>query len=71
MKYVYLLRSVFHPDERYVGVASNFQEHLRQHNAGQAACLEGAAARSHSADAAPFGCVSPAEPGQALQDTPG
>ena len=32
MKYVYLLQSVSHPDQRYVGVTSDFQQRLRQHN---------------------------------------
>ncbi len=34
MKYVYLIRSVSAPDQRYVGVTSNLQERLRTHNAG-------------------------------------
>lgn len=35
MKYVYLLRSISHPNQRYVGITSNLQERLRAHNAGQ------------------------------------
>ena len=35
MKYVYLLRSLSSPENRYVGITSNFQERLEQHNAGQ------------------------------------
>ena len=34
MKYVYLIRSVAVPDQRYVGVTSNLQTRLRAHNAG-------------------------------------
>ncbi|MHC4714191.1 MAG: GIY-YIG nuclease family protein [Planctomycetota bacterium] len=34
MKYVYLLQSVPEPDKRYVGLTSDFQERLKQHNAG-------------------------------------
>ena len=32
MKYVYLLQSVSFPDKRYVGITSDFQERLKQHN---------------------------------------
>ena len=35
MKYVYLLQSIAAPSKHYVGITSNFQERLRQHNAGQ------------------------------------
>lgn len=34
MKYVYLIRSVSAPDQRYVGVMSNLEERLRTHNGG-------------------------------------
>ncbi len=32
MKYVYLLQSQSHPNERYVGITSDFQQRLKQHN---------------------------------------
>lgn len=35
MKYVYLLQSIPHPDQRYVGLTSNPQKRLAAHNAGQ------------------------------------
>jgi len=35
VKYVYLLRSLSNPGRRSVGITSNFQERLKQHNAGQ------------------------------------
>ncbi len=35
MKYVYPLQSLSNPNKRYVGVTSNFEERLKQHNAGQ------------------------------------
>jgi putative endonuclease len=35
MKYVYLLQSLSDPSQRYVGVTSDFQSRLEQHNAGQ------------------------------------
>ena len=35
MKYVYLIRSLSSPDQRYVGVTSNLEERLLAHNAGQ------------------------------------
>ena len=34
MQYVYLLRSVSHPDERYVGLAEDLKARLGAHNAG-------------------------------------
>ena len=34
-KYVYLLRSLSNTAKRYVGITTNFQERLQQHNAGQ------------------------------------
>lgn len=35
MKYVYLLRSVAHPEQRYVGVTHDFQSRLADHNSGK------------------------------------
>ena len=35
MKYVYLIRSVSHPDQRYVGLTSDLQERLKAHNEGR------------------------------------
>lgn len=35
MKYVYLLRSISHPDQRYVGLTSGIETRLAAHNAGQ------------------------------------
>lgn len=35
MKYVYLVRSLSAPGQRYVGVTSNLDERLRAHNAGE------------------------------------
>ena len=35
MKYVYLLQSLSNPKKRYTGVSSDFQERLKQHNAGE------------------------------------
>lgn len=32
MKYVYLLRSLSHPTERYVGLTTNLQQRLVTHN---------------------------------------
>jgi len=32
MKYVYLLQSESHPNERYVGITSDFRTRLKQHN---------------------------------------
>ena len=34
MKYVYLIRSLSVPNQRYVGVTSNLDDRLRAHNAG-------------------------------------
>jgi predicted GIY-YIG superfamily endonuclease len=33
MRYVYLLRSISHPAQRYVGLTSNLEKRLRDHNA--------------------------------------
>jgi putative endonuclease len=35
MKYVYLLQSIPHPKEHYVGLTSNVEQRLASHNAGQ------------------------------------
>ncbi|MFO7956656.1 MAG: GIY-YIG nuclease family protein [Candidatus Brocadiia bacterium] len=32
MKYVYLLQSLSHPEECYVGITEDFAERLKQHN---------------------------------------
>jgi putative endonuclease len=34
MRYVYLIRSLSSPDQRYVGVTSNLEARLQEHNAG-------------------------------------
>ncbi len=35
MKYVYLLQSVRHRDQRYIGLTSDPEERLKAHNAGK------------------------------------
>ncbi|HEX2769450.1 MAG TPA: GIY-YIG nuclease family protein [Geobacteraceae bacterium] len=35
MKYVYLLQSIPHPNQRYVGMTSDIDTRLAAHNAGQ------------------------------------
>jgi len=35
MNYVYLLQSISHPSQRYVGLTSDVQKRLTAHNAGQ------------------------------------
>ena len=35
MKYVYLLRSVNHPDQRYFGITSDLHQRIADHNAGR------------------------------------
>jgi predicted GIY-YIG superfamily endonuclease len=35
VKYVYLLESINHPDERYVGLATDLRGRLAAHNSGQ------------------------------------
>lgn len=35
MKYVYLLQSISHPEQRYVGLTSDLDKRLAAHNAGQ------------------------------------
>lgn len=37
MKYVYLLQSIPHPEQRYVGVTSDPEKRLSAHNSGQSA----------------------------------
>lgn len=34
MKYVYLLQSLNHPDQRYVGLTDNLNQRLNTHNQG-------------------------------------
>jgi len=34
MKYVYLLESISHPDQRYTGLTSNIDARLTKHNEG-------------------------------------
>jgi len=34
MHYVYLIRSVSHPQETYVGMTSNLRDRLKKHNSG-------------------------------------
>lgn len=33
--YVYLLRSISHPNERYVGLTSDLKKRMAEHNAGK------------------------------------
>ena len=42
MKYVYLLQSIDHPDETYVGLTSDLKARLAAHNAGQSCCAASA-----------------------------
>jgi putative endonuclease len=35
MKHVYLLQSISHPEQRYVGLTSDLDKRLAVHNAGQ------------------------------------
>jgi predicted GIY-YIG superfamily endonuclease len=35
MKYVYILRSVNHPDQRYFGITSDLRQRLAHHNDGR------------------------------------
>jgi putative endonuclease len=34
MKYVYLLQSINHPNQRYIGLTANLQQRLTTHNQG-------------------------------------
>ena len=47
--YVYLLRSAFHPDQRYVGLTSDLKKRLAEHNAGKS---------PHTSKFAPWECVA-------------
>jgi putative endonuclease len=35
MKYVYLLQSISHPNQRYIGLTGDVKKRLTTHNAGQ------------------------------------
>jgi len=35
MKHVYLLQSISHPEQRYIGSTSDLEKRLASHNAGQ------------------------------------
>jgi putative endonuclease len=35
MKYVYLIQSISHPKEKYIGITSDFKDRLKSHNDGQ------------------------------------
>lgn len=35
MKYVYLLESIGYPGKRYIGITNNFNDRLKEHNAGK------------------------------------
>ncbi len=35
MKCVYLLQSISHPQQRYIGITSNLKERLKAHNEGK------------------------------------
>jgi len=35
VKFVYLLQSLSHPEQRYVGLTSNLKERLKAHNVGK------------------------------------
>lgn len=35
MKYVYLLQSIPHPEQRYVGLTNNLKQRLASHNQGR------------------------------------
>lgn len=37
MKYVYILKSLSSPNQKYIGVTSDLRKRLKQHNAGQSA----------------------------------
>ena len=48
MKYVYLLRSLTCPRQRYIGATVDLKRRLRDHNSGQS---------SHTSKYAPWECV--------------
>jgi predicted GIY-YIG superfamily endonuclease len=48
MKYVYLLKSISHPSERYIGLTSNLKRRPLEHNAGKS---------SHTSKFAPWKAV--------------
>lgn len=48
MKTVYLLESVSHPGKRYVGITTNLEQRLSEHNAGKS---------SHTSKFKPWKCV--------------
>lgn len=48
MFYVYLLVSLFHPGQRYVGLTEDLQRRLAEHNAGKS---------PHTSKYAPWKCV--------------
>ena len=35
MKYVYLIQSIFYPNQKYIGIASDLKNRLRAHNEGR------------------------------------
>jgi putative endonuclease len=35
MKYVYLIQSISYPDKRYVGITTDLNKRLKEHNAGK------------------------------------
>lgn len=35
MKYVYMIESIPHPDQRYIGLTSDIKERLKAHNEGR------------------------------------
>ena len=49
MKYVYLLQSIPHPGQRYIGLTSDVEKRLAAHNAGQS---------SHTANYRPWKIVT-------------
>ena len=35
MHYVYLIKSISHPDQRYIGITSDLKDRLKAHNEGR------------------------------------
>ncbi|TAL24630.1 MAG: GIY-YIG nuclease family protein [Nitrospirae bacterium] len=35
MKYVYLIRSISNPERRYIGITSNVENRINEHNSGK------------------------------------